>query len=170
MRIALMIMTIAALLLPGISGCVVVDAIKEGIVTPPTAEVIGVSVVDASDRGTALEAAVRLSNANNVELPIESVRVRMSGPSGQSFTSDAPATVSMPPNGSQVLRVRGVLTGRSVGAGDLVGEQVAVSVSVRWIPPGEVRAILTESQIPLPVAVARQSAGVGQDEGGELEG
>ncbi|MEM7576358.1 MAG: hypothetical protein AAF328_02685 [Planctomycetota bacterium] len=155
---------VTALLLLPISGCVVIDAVKEGIVTPPTAEVLGVSVVDASDRGTALEAAVRLTNVNNVELPLESVRVRMVGPNGQRFVSDAPATVSMPPNGSQVLRVRGVLPGRG---GDLEGEEVAVSVSVRWIPPGEVRAILTESRVPLPVVVARKNMTKADDEDGE---
>ncbi|MEM1098867.1 MAG: hypothetical protein AAGH92_08760 [Planctomycetota bacterium] len=165
MQKMLLLVAIAGLTLWGIGGCVVVDAVKEGLVTPPTAEVIGVSVVDVSERGAALEAAVRLTNTNDVELPLEAVRVRMTGPGGRSFSSDAPPTVSMPPNGSQVLRVRGVLSGRN---DDLVGEEVAVSVSVRWIPPGEVRGILTESGVPLPVVVARQRAGQGED--GELEG
>ncbi len=153
------------LLLPA-AGCVVVNAVKEGLVAPPSAEVLGVTVVDADDRATSFEAAVRLSNPNDVELPIESVRLRLVGPGGETFASDALPTVSMPPMGSQVMRVRGVL----VGAGDeLVGERVAVSVSVRWIPPGEVRAILTESGVPLPVVVARQAeatAPAGEDTNG----
>lgn len=141
---------IGLVLLPG-TGCVVVGAVREGIVTPPTAEVIGVTVVDATDRATALEAAIRLSNENDVELPIESVRVRFVGPDGERFVSNAPPTVSIPPSGSQVLRVRGVLTGR---VATMAGEDVAVDVSLRWVPPGEVRAIMTESGFRLPAAGA----------------
>lgn len=148
-----------------VGGCVVVDAVQEGLVDAPSAEVLGVSVVDVGERSAALEAAVRLSNPNDVELPVESVRVRMVGPGGESFASAVPVTVSMPPNGSEVMQVRGVLP---TGNGDVVGEQVRVSVTVRWVPPGEVRAILTETGVPLPFVVARQSGGEGVV--GDVEG
>ncbi len=150
-------MVLAAVGLVG-SGCVVVDAVKEGIVAPPSAEVVDVVVVGQTAAGVAVEAVVELSNPNAVQLPVEGVDVSFSLADGGSFVAASPPTVVLPPEGTQRMRVRAALPTR----GEPAGQTYDVSVTTRWVPPGEVRAILTDSGVPLPFVVARGQGVLGE--------
>ena len=144
----------------GLSGCVLVEAVKEGIVSAPGAEVVSVTVVDQTAEGVAVEAVVELSNPNEVELPIEGVDVAFSLEGVGEFVAPSPATVTLPPRGTQRMTVRAALPLRR-GSLSLDGGY-RVGVTVRWVPPGEVRAIMTDSGVPLPFVVARGTGALGQ--------
>lgn len=143
-------------------GCLVrdaVDATREGIVDAPSAKVVGVEVVEQTDQGVALDVTVELTNPNQVQLEIDGVSVDVAVSDIGRFSAEAPPMVTMPPAGMQRMTVRAAVPTRGK---DVSGQTVTVGTSVRWIPPGEVRAILTESGVPLPFVLANYEGVLGQ--------
>ncbi len=150
-----------------LSGCIVDDAaeaVKEGIVAAPTSEVTAVEVIEQTEQGVAVETTVALSNPNPVALPLDAVDVVVEVDGVGRFASPTPPTVVLPPEGSQSMTVRAALPlGQGAGGGaSLAGRGYTVRVTSHWVPPGEVRAILTDSGIPLPFTVAEASGVLGE--------
>ena len=128
------------------TGC---TTLTEGVVKRPTGEVLGVRVVDKTQAGVRVEATVRVTNPNPVELPVEeaSVSFRL-GERGRSFEAPVQPAVSLPPNGAQTFTVAAAvpLPGRTVAA----GLPYRFQTTLHYRPPGELREIMTESGIGLP--------------------
>ena len=130
-----------AVLTLALGGCQFVES--------PTTQVQGVEVTRVTDHGTSVDVTVLMENPNDVPLPLRasSYRVTIDGVGDFDFTDRLAYTI--PANGQQVV----VLPAAFATQGqDVASRPARVTGSVTYEPPGEMRAILTESGIPLPTA------------------
>lgn len=117
---------------------------------PPSVEVVGAEVVRQTPEGARLEVALVLSNPNDVALPLPQASYTVSVEGVGDFSSvDLPARVLGPKSAESVRLPAAIATdGR-----DLVGLPWRASGNVRYEPENYVRAFLTESGVPLPLAL-----------------
>ncbi len=115
-------------------------------ISRPTAEVRSVAIDQITDEGATVRLHVELTNPNDVALPVSETRYRLSvGEHVFEFTALPPVT--MPAGGSQMFS----LTAAFAAPGEsLRGQEYDLSGWVVYEPPGEIRKILTDSNIPLP--------------------
>ncbi|MDX1682899.1 MAG: hypothetical protein R3336_07265 [Phycisphaeraceae bacterium] len=136
----------AALMLSG--GCNVLTP-----VTAPTARVVSVEITERSDEGTRVEATVELTNPNDVPLPLPDSYYRLSVAGAGTYVGRQLPLATLPPKGVQRVKLPAaypVALGKVLSGYQLTGEIV-------YRPPGEIRALLTESNVPLPRVAIRSS-------------
>lgn len=132
----LMCMGLLAAFLCGCSG-----------VQSPTARVVGFSVQEVTDEGVRGLVELELRNPNDTPLPLTKADYSVSlGQLGTQTYHDKLAH-TIPAEGKQMV----LLPAAWATGGNLAGQRdLAISGSVTYQPPGEVREVLTESKIPLP--------------------
>ena len=130
-------------------GCAVGPMLTEGIVQTPEAVVESVRVVDQTDDGLRLEAVVRIRNPNEVGLAAQRGSVWFELEGLRPYEARMEPTIALPPSGERLWRVPVAVAKPSPGwsAG---GRSYKMEVELRFVPPGELREILTESGVPLP--------------------
>lgn len=120
------------------------------LVRQPDAEVVRIDITDHSDEAIALRAVIRLSHGNDLDLPLGQVRYRfwIEGLGGVTYEDIANRT--LPRQGEQTFDVTGSLALGSTKLSALAGQDVGVRGQVAFVPPGEIRKILTDANLPLP--------------------
>ena len=168
--IKLAALTLALLTLFAASGCgiprTVGRAATEGFVEKPEVELIDLAVTKRTPEGVAFAATVRMINPNDVELPLDAVDFSLRVAGLGSFEAPSPPRVSLPPNGSRRVVLRAALPAPTPSDAPIDGRTYRCTVAVRYVPPGEVREIGTESGLPLPVARTAVRGTLGRADGG----
>lgn len=136
MRVMLMLL----LMLSALAGC--------SFVKTPTARVTDVQVDRATDEGARLVVTVQLDNPNAVELPLPKARYRVAVEGADPFTFTTVPDATLPRKGSIAI----TLSAAFPGVVQPQGLGYNVSGAVTYLPPGEVRELLTDYRIPLPSA------------------
>lgn len=131
----------------GLTALVFAAALAGGCaVQRPTAEVTGVRVGDATDEGSRVVVTVALHNRSDTPLPIRETRYTLQVDGEEfAFTDVAPATI--PASGTQTLRLPAAVR---IPASAIDGRTYEVSGQATYVPPGEIRDLLTDSGVPLP--------------------
>lgn len=137
MRSLLLIVTVL-----GLTGCI--------SALPPRVEVVGAEVVEQTREGTRLEVALVLSNPNDVALPLPQASYTVSVEGVGEFSSvELPARVLGPKSAASIRLPAAIATeGR-----DLAGLPWRASGNLKYEPENYVRAFLSESGVPLPLAL-----------------
>ncbi len=141
------------------SGCLSRRVVTESFVTTPTYELRGVEVVEQGERGASLRAVLVIRNPNAVGLPLRVSGVSIALEGLGSYAYDAMPAVSLPPSGEQVVLLPMAVALRRGASAE--GAAYALSASLSFEPPGEVRRVLTDSGVPLPVVSVSESGTVG---------
>ena len=127
-------------------------ALTEGFVEEPGVELVDLVVTRRTAQGVAFAAAVEVDNPNPVEIPLAGVWLSLRVEGLGVFEAPSPPRVSLPPAGVRRFTLRGALPAPTPSDAPVGGRTYRCEVTLRYVPPGEVREIATESGLPLPVA------------------
>ncbi len=141
---------IALCLLSGLTGC----ALDPGLV-PPSASVESVRVIDQTAEGSRLEVLIRMENPNLVSLPLPSVNFTLTLKDVGTFAFTDTPHITLPAKrndgeygpGIQFLKLPAAIATQGK---DSHGAAYQVSGAIVYEPPGEIRRLMTESNVPLP--------------------
>ena len=142
-----------------VGGCRSVDQ-----VVAPSAQVLGVTLVDQTPHGARMDIIVGLANPNFIALPLVDTdyAITIDGVGSYWFTDHPHRTLPAGLEsgggrlGLQKLRLPVAI---DYEGGSLIGAAYRVHGAVVYEPPGEIRKLLTESNVPLPEV---EFFGVGQ--------
>lgn len=132
------------------TGC----AFDDGL-APPSASVESVRVIEQTTEGSRLEVLIRMENPNLTSLPLPSVTftLNLQGIGTFAFTDTPHVTLPAKRNdgehgpGIQFLRLPAAIATKGK---DAHGAAYRVNGSIIYEPPGEIRKLLTDSNVPLP--------------------
>lgn len=126
-------------------GCRAVARLRG--IQPPEAEVTGVHVLEQTEEGARVRVQVKLTNPNDVPLPVVASDYHMTLAEAGSFKFvDRPGrTLPAESSGSVEL-----MAAFETGGADVSGRSYRVTGWLFYEPPGQLRRLLTESSIPLP--------------------
>ena len=127
-------------------------------ITTPTAEVGELRLVDQTDEGARLEVSVSLQNPNPFPLPLAINDYRVSV-AGKTFFFREHVRRTLPAQGRQTLELAAALT---TGEADLTGATYHVRGWVEYRRPGQLRRIMHDSGVPLPVVNYYTAGRLGQ--------
>ncbi len=129
------------------------------LVESPTAHVEKIELLDSSDQALRLGVTLRLTNPNDVPLPMTIARYSVDVPGAGSYQGDQRPQATIRAEGEQVF----VLTAAvPAGTANPALDTAVASGSVEYEPPGEFRMLLTESGVPLPSVAFRGSGELGE--------
>ena len=131
-----------------VAGCAAEKSDDPIVVLAPKTEVVSFEVIEHSQDGVKFQAELWLNNANDAFLPMRDVSysVSIDGYKSKQFVDEAHRTI--PRNGRQRLTLVGALPGNQAS---VAGRSFSIRGHVAYEPPGEVRAVLYDSGIPLPI-------------------
>ena len=114
-----------------------------------TARVDSVRIDDRTDQGVRVLVTVVAENPNDIPLPIVKAKyeVRVTGADAFAFTDLPKAT--LPAHGTQTITLPAAF---AFDGGNAVGASYRVDGQLTYEPPGEIRQLLTEYNVPLPSA------------------
>ena len=144
--------TAAALAAVLAAGCAsmenTVERFKPRRITVPTVKVTAARMAEASDDGIRMEIMLMLSNPNDEPLPLTRVRytVRLGG-AGQ-YEGDTRPNTTLPAGREQELILPAAVATSGAAGGGAVS--YTVEGAIEYLPPGEVRELITEMGVPLP--------------------
>jgi len=113
-------------------------------VAGPTAEVEALELTAASPAATTGNLIVKLTNPNDAPLPLPMAQYTVTL-GGTTYSTDTVPNATLPALGEQRIVLPVVFTEPANTSFDARG-------SVTYIPPGEIRALLSDIGIPLPTA------------------
>ena len=126
----------------GLTGCI--------SALPPQVEVTGARLVEEGPEGARVELSVTLTNPNDVSLPLPEANYTVSLPGIGSYSyADLPARV-LGPNDSQSFTLPAAI---ATEGQPLTGQAWRASGTVTYDPDNQVRSFLTETGVPLPIAL-----------------
>lgn len=134
----------------------------EAFVAAPDATVRGVEVVEVTDAGTAADIVIALTNPNDVPLPLVFARYEMQVNGSQVQATTTP-NATVPAEGEHVVRLRAAVPTAPTGSYTVRG-------SFRYVPPGEIRTLMTDFGIPLPTTGFEGSGNLDGTQGPRDEG
>lgn len=117
-------------------------------VITPQASVISLQVTEQTDTGFRVEAVVELTNENRVPLPLLDIHYKIEVDKVGSISVLDDANRTIPAHGKQRVILPASFAWQGPAPG---GASWTVSGKVQYDPPGELRQILTETKVPLPV-------------------
>jgi hypothetical protein len=125
-------------------------------VIAPKASVDTVSVVSETDEGARLKMVVILENANAVALPLKRVDYRLVVEGVGSFTFRDDPNRILPgarqvKQGETAKQELHLFAGIETDGATIRGKPYKASGTVTYEPPGEIRKLLTDSYVPLPI-------------------
>ena len=135
------------------AGCRLADTFKIERVSKPEVQVDSVKVVDQTDQGARIEITVTLTNTADAALPLVDANYTVSVDGQEPVTFENRPNRTIPVGGTQTVVLPLVIA--ISGDGPLAGRSVAATGSLIYEPPGEIRELMTESNIPLPSASFR---------------
>ena len=129
----------------------------------PRARVVAVRETAATPQGFRVLATVEATNPGPVELPVRSADIRLTIEGVGTFTTLAEPAVALPPEGRVTFDVAAAYprTGKASRVPTATGRAWDGRIALTVEPPGEIRAILTESGVPLPTVTASGRGRVG---------
>lgn len=110
----------------------------------PKTEVEALELLAASPAATTGRLVVKLTNPNDVPLPLPLARYTVTL-GGVTYATDTVPNATVPANGEQRIVLPVVFENPA-------GPSYSASGSVTYVPPGEIRMLLTDLGIPLPSA------------------
>ena len=108
----------------------------------PKTEVEALELLAASPAATTGRLIVKLTNPNDVPLPLPLARYSVTL-GGVTYATDTVPNATVPANGEQRIILPVVFEGPA-------GSAYSASGSITYVPPGEIRNLLTDLGIPLP--------------------
>lgn len=120
----------------------------------PQARVVSMKVTSQTDDGFRVEATVQLDNENRVPLPLLDIHytIAIEGVGSISLVDHAHRTI--PAFGSQRIVLPASFAWEE---SSIAGLPWQVEGNVKYQPPGELRQIMTETNIPLPDSTFKNS-------------
>lgn len=116
-------------------------------VKDPAAKVLSLRVTQQTDTGFRVVATVELTNDNRVPLPLIDTRYHIHIDKVGSISLVDKARRTLPANGRQTLELPASFAWNGPAP---AGAAWNVQGTVSYHPPGELRQIMTDSNIPLP--------------------
>jgi hypothetical protein len=135
------------LLMMILTGCALYDRTQDPKIWSPIATVTSVRLVEQTDQGAVLKITIGLVNPNAVALPLKGTSYTLAVGGATNSYHDLPNS-TLPAGGDQTVELTAALPATT----NLSGAAVKVHGSVTYVPPGEIRRLLTESKVPLPSA------------------
>lgn len=125
-----------------LSGCLGVGAQR------PADEVVSTRVTQQTEHGARVLVQVAIDNPNDFVLPLREAHytVRVAGLEPFVFTDVVPDR-ALPPNSRQILELPAAF---ATDGQPIQGKTYNITGRVTYEPPGELRAIMSESGLPLP--------------------
>ncbi len=109
----------------------------------PEAKVQAVELTEISDAGAAADVVIDLTNPNeDVALPLPMARYTVTLGS-LTYSSDVHPNATLPAGGTQRITLPAAVAGNP-------GDTYKVTGTISYIPPGEIRRLLTDMGVPLP--------------------
>jgi len=138
----------------GLSGLLMLSLVAgcTGVVAAPATEVRGVEVVHVTEHGTEADVIVALRNDNDVPLPLALVDYQVTL-GGRTVEASTTPDATVPAEGEQIVRLRAAVP-------DAPGDQYRVRGRFQYVPPGEIRTLLTDFGVPLPTTGFEASGNV----------
>jgi len=137
-RIVLVVLCLSAVL----TGC-------KSNLRPVTARVDSVRVDDQTEEGVRVLVTVQAENPNDVPLPVVWLWYQVKLDGGGEFTFTELPKVTLPAHGTQTITLPAAF---ALDGGDVLGRGYQVQGKATYEPPGEIRKLLTEYNVPLPSA------------------
>lgn len=126
----------------GLSGCI--------SALPLSVKVVGAEVLEQTPEGARLEVALVVSNPNKVALPLQQASYSLNIEGVGGYTSiELPARV-LGPRSAQTIRLPAAI---ATDGREMSGMAWRASGNIKYEPENYVRAFLTESGVPLPLAL-----------------
>lgn len=130
-------------------GCKAYEAFKEPALKPVTVDGGTVKLVKQSPEAAQFEVTLTVTNPNDTPLPLTQSSLSLNIDGIGSATTSYLLHRTAPANLSQTITVPVVIvTTQQVSA----GVSYATKGTVTYQPPGEIRKLLTDSNVPLPSA------------------
>jgi LEA14-like dessication related protein len=112
-----------------------------------------VRVDELTDQGVRVLVTLVAENPNNIPLPIVKAKYKVtlagiSGGGGEFTFTDLPKA-TLPAHGTQTITLPAAF---ALNGGNAVGVSYKVAGQLTYEPPGEIRKLLTEYNVPLPSA------------------
>ncbi len=114
-----------------------------------TARVDSVRIDQQTDQGVRVLVTVVAENPNDTPLPVVRTRYSVSLAGGGEFAFTELPKATLPANGTQTITLPAAF---ALNGADAVGTSYKVVGQLTYEPPGEIRKLLTEYNVPLPSA------------------
>lgn len=138
------------LLTMGVTGCKVYRQFTTPSLKPVTVAKVDVTLVKQSDEAAKFDVTLTLENPNSTPLPMKYTDLSLDVAGYGNGHTEYMLHRTVPANGTQTVTVPMVIvTQQKVVA----GTAYATKGTVTYVPPGEFRKLMTESNVPLPTAV-----------------
>jgi len=118
---------------------------ESGKVNSPTARVVGAKLISTTEHGSRIDVMVELENPNTIPLPLIETRYAFTTAWDVALHGKDNPNRTLPAGRKQTVTIP-IAVPRAVE----VGTAFTIDGSIYYEPPGEVRKLLTESNIPLP--------------------
>ncbi len=116
-------------------------------INKPVARVVSMTVAEQTDAGFRVVATIELTNDNRVPLPLIDTRYEITVGQAGTLSLVEPAGRTLPAHGKQTLTLPASFAWNGPAP---AGAPWTVKGKVSYHPPGELRQIMTETNIPLP--------------------
>ncbi len=137
------VLFLIGLLFSGLASCQTIG--NWGTHDHPKLKVMDLRVTSATDEGSAVEIACLVENPNPFKLGIEHVAYELWVDGHGKYVGDAVPRVTAPRRGGQLLILKAGIAGQS-----LAGKKYHFWARITYRPQGEIRTLMTESNLPLP--------------------
>jgi LEA14-like dessication related protein len=114
-----------------------------------TARVDSVQIDELTDQGVRVLVTVVAENPNDIALPIIRARYEVSLAGGGTFAFTELPRATLPANGTQTITFPAAF---ALNGSNAAGTPYKVNGQLTYEPPGEIRKLLTEYNVPLPSA------------------
>lgn len=132
-----------------VGGCSTNRSVIGAWIAPPTAEVETLELTAVSPAATTGNLIVKLTNPNDTPLPLPLARYTVT--LGETtYRTDTVPNAALPALGEQRVVVPVVFDGPA-------GKAYTASGAITYVPPGEIRVLMTDLGIPLPTVSFRGS-------------
>jgi LEA14-like dessication related protein len=108
-----------------------------------------VRIDERTDQGVRVLVTVIAENPNDIPLPIVKARYKVGLAGGGEFAFTDLPKATIPAKGTQTITLPAAF---ALDGGDAVGRSYQVAGQLTYEPPGEIRKLLTEYNVPLPSA------------------
>ena len=114
-----------------------------------TTRVDSVRIDEQTDQGVRVLVTVVAENPNDVPLPIVKARYKVGLSGGGEFVFTELPKATLPAHGTQTITLPAAF---ALDGGSAAGASYQVTGQLTYEPPGEIRKLLTEYNVPLPSA------------------
>lgn len=133
---------------------------------PPAVNVTGVRVDEQTPDGARLIVTLHMANPNRTPLPLEQVKLDLAVEGHGVRTYRMPANCVLPYQGQGIVEVPASLP--LDGPVNLASTSYRARGEVAYVPPGEIRKLMTDGGIPLPTSSFRRDGTLQADSQGSM--